>query len=249
MSRRWMNVLVAALLTGALGVVATGCTRVELGTGDEASSTSTSASVDLGDAGEAEVRIAMGAGELSVGAGARAGKLMTADFDFSPSSWEPVVEHTLSGSLATLEIRQPRSSGFPIGRAENEWDVRLSDKVELELAVSIGAGESRLELSGLDLRRLQLDVGAGDVTVDLSGGWENDMRASIQGGAGSFRVLVPSTVGVRVTGSEAGLGTFEVDGLRRDGDEYVNDAYGTAPVTIELDVTRGVGEVRVEVVD
>jgi hypothetical protein len=249
MSRRWMNVLIAALLIGALGVVTTGCTRVELETGEEGTSTSTSASVDLGDAEEADVRIEMGAGELSVGAGAREGKLMTADFDFSPSSWEPVVEHTLSGSLATLKVRQPRSSGFPIGRAENEWDVRLSDEVELDLAVSVGAGESQLELSGLDLRRLQLDIGAGDVTVDLSGEWEHDMHASIQGGAGSFRVLVPSTVGVRVTGSEAGLGTFEVDGLRREGDAYVNDAYGTAPVTIELDVTRGVGEVRVEVVD
>jgi hypothetical protein len=220
---------------------------VELGSGEEGTSTSTS--VDLGDAEEAEVRIAMGAGELSVGAGAREGKLMTADFDFRPSSWEPVVEHTLSGSLVTLEIRQPRSSGFPTGRVENEWDVRLSDTVELDLAVSVGAGESRLELSGLDLRRLQLDIGAGDVTVDLGGEWEHDMHASVQGGVGSFRVLVPSTVGVRVTGSEGGLGTFEVDGLRREGDVYVNDAYGTAPVTIELDVTRGVGEVRVEVVD
>jgi hypothetical protein len=244
-----MNLLLAALLITALGVLSTGCTRVELETGDEASSTSAEASVDLDDATEAEVRIEMGAGELSVGAGARAGKLMTAEFDFSPSSWEPVVEHTLSGSLATLEVRQPRSSGFPIGRAENEWDVRLSDKVELDLAVSIGAGESGLELSGLDLRRLQLDIGAGDVTVDLSGEWENDMRASIQGGAGSFRVLVPSTVGVRVTGSESGLGTFEADGMSKDGDAYVNEAYGTAPVSIELEITRGVGETRVEVVD
>ena len=247
MSRRWMNVLVAALLIGVLGVVATGCTRVELGSDEEG--TSTSSSIDLGDAEEADVRIAMGAGELSVGAGARPGKLMTADFDFSPSSWEPVVEHALSGSLATLEIRQPRSSGFPVGRVDNRWDVRLSDMVELDLAVSVGAGESRLELSGLDVRRFQLDIGAGDVTVDLSGEWEHDMHASVQGGVGSFRVLVPSTVGVRVTGSEGGLGTFEVDGLRREGDAYVNDAYGTAPVTIELDVSRGVGEVRVELVD
>jgi len=118
-----------------------------------------------------------------------------------------------------------------------------------ELTVSGGADPDLLMLAGLDLRDLRVSLGAGDVTVDLTGEWGNDLTASVEGGAGSFTIRVPGDVGVRVLGARDGLGSFEADGMRLDGDAYVNDAYGSAPVTIELRVTRGVGDVRIEMED
>ena len=97
---------------------------------------------------------------------------------------------------------------------------------------------------------MKVSTGAGDVLVDLSGGgFTEDLRASVEGGAGAFRVRVPADVGVRVSGVRDGLGSFQIDGFTRDGDEYVNDAYGRSSVTIDLRVSRGVGEVVIEEVD
>jgi hypothetical protein len=46
-------------------------------------------------------------------------------------------------------------------------------------------------------------------------------------------------VRVHATG---GIGSINSGGLKRDGDEYVNDMYGKSPVT-RLDVSGGVGNI------
>lgn len=119
----------------------------------------------------------------------------------------------------------------------------------MALDVNLGAGKSELVLGGLDLRELNVSTGAGDVLVDLVGPRSEDLQARIEGGAGAFRVRVPADVGVRVIGVRDGLGAFEVDGFVRDGDDYVNSAYGRSAATIELRISRGVGETVIEEVD
>jgi hypothetical protein len=37
-------------------------------------------------------------------------------------------------------------------------------------------------------------------------------------------------------------------GLQREGDSYVNDAYGDSDVTLEVDVQGGVGQINLEVI-
>jgi hypothetical protein len=59
--------------------------------------------------------------------------------------------------------------------------------------------------------------------------------------------MLPSKVGVRVR-AEGGLGKFNAEGLQREGDSYVNDAYDDSDVTLEVDVQGGVGAINLEVV-
>jgi hypothetical protein len=60
-------------------------------------------------------------------------------------------------------------------------------------------------------------------------------------------VLVPSGVGVRMR-AEGGLGKINAEGFQREGQAYVNDAYGDSEVTLEVDVRGGVGQINLEVV-
>ena len=90
-------------------------------------------------------------------------------------------------------------------------------------------------------------MGAGQTTVDLTGDYGQDFDASIEGGVGEATVLVPSEVGVRAR-AEGGLGEINAKGFRREGDAYVNDAYGDSEVTLDVDVQGGVGELNLEVV-
>jgi hypothetical protein len=41
---------------------------------------------------------------------------------------------------------------------------------------------------------------------------------------------------------------FRAEGLSRDGDAYVNDAYGESEATLNVDIEGGVGLIRLEVV-
>jgi hypothetical protein len=50
-------------------------------------------------------------------------------------------------------------------------------------------------------------------------------------------------VGVYATG-RGGIGEIHTEGLRRQGDHWVNDAYDDAKVRIHLDVEGGIGEIR-----
>ena len=91
-----------------------------------------------------------------------------------------------------------------------------------------------------------MDVGAGDATVDLNGDWEHDVEAYIQGGIGNTVLRLPKDIGVRVIVNKA-LGKVDANGLTRDGDVYVNDAYGVSPVTVEINIQSGIGQTVLEV--
>ncbi len=90
-------------------------------------------------------------------------------------------------------------------------------------------------------------MGAGKTTVDLTGDYSQDFDASIEGGVGEATVLLPSEVGVRAR-AEGGLGKINAEGFQREGESYVNDAYGDSDVILEVDVQGGVGEINLEVV-
>jgi len=65
----------------------------------------------------------------------------------------------------------------------------------------------------------------------------------IEGGVGSATVRLPNSIGVRVH-AEGGIGSINVRGLQHRGDYYVNEAYGTSPITMNVNVEGGVGEIR-----
>ena len=44
--------------------------------------------------------------------------------------------------------------------------------------------------------------------------------------------------------ASGGLGTINAHGLKHEGDEYSNDAYGKTPATIHLKVQGGVGQIN-----
>jgi uncharacterized protein DUF2154 len=201
--------------------------------------------VDLEDARSVVAKLRMGAGELNVSSGADA--LMEADFSYNVADWKPEVSYDLSGDTGELSVEQGSGGGIPGGDARNEWDIRFNEAVPTDLHLEMGAGESNLDLDSLTLMGLDLQMGAGETTVDLTGDYGQDLEASIQGGVGEATVLLPSEVGVRAK-AEGGIGKIDAQGLQREGDSYVNDAYGDSDVTLEVDVQGGVGQINLEVV-
>jgi hypothetical protein len=220
-----------------LALAAAGCVRYER------HDTSESRTVELGGAKDARVQVEMGAGNLRIEGGT--GKLLDADFHYSVTEWRPELKYDVSAGRGYLTIRQPQIRGFSTGNQDNRWELRLSDKVPIELRVNLGAGEGDLKLSGMDVRRLQVGIGAGQIKLDLRGPWDNNLDASIHGGVGEATVRLPREVGVRVHAT-GGLGGISAQNLRKEGDYYFNDAYGNgkSEVRMRLEITGGIGQIN-----
>ena len=197
-------------------------------------------SVEAAGAESVEVNLKMGAGELRVSGGARA--LMEADFTYRTRRRPPEVDYHVSGGRGVLTVRHRRSGGPFLGSSKNEWDVRLNGGIPVKLEVDLGAGESRLDLSDIDLRSLSVDMGVGEMKLDLRGRYEQNLEVSIDGGIGSGTIYLPGHAGVRVR-VDGGIGSVHAPGFSKSGHVYTNDAYGKAPVTIDVSVDAGIGSI------
>jgi hypothetical protein len=200
-----------------------------------------SQSVNLESADSANVQIEFPAGELKVQGGTSS--LMDASFRYNVDDWQPQVNYSENGTQGELVVSQPGDDKLPVGGGlVNEWDIQLGENIPMELLIRTGAGNSQLDLGTLDMNSLTVETGAGVTTVDLTGNWQHDVDVSIQGGVGELTVNLPSEMGVRVE-LETALVTVTANGLIKDENGYVNQAFGTAPHTLTLNLQAGVGSV------
>ncbi|MBN2207632.1 MAG: hypothetical protein JW742_09530 [Candidatus Aminicenantes bacterium] len=231
--------------TGTLAVLTliaalTACGRVS-------ETRTTGETIDPGGATAADVLIKMGAGELELtGGGAH---LMDATFTTNVRRWEPRVDYDVFGGKGRLSVRQRRFGGLFLGNAKNEWTIRLGGGLPIDLGVDLGAGESALDLRGLDLGSLEIDMGVGEMTLDLSGPRTRSLRVSIDGGIGRGTILLPRDVGVKVD-IDGGLGSIEARGLERTGRKhvYTNDAWDRSDVRVEIEIDAGIGSIELKVI-
>lgn len=198
-----------------------------------------SRTVERQNAQSVHTAVQASAGQVTIGGGSS--HLLDADFNFSDSYAAPRVDYHVDSGVGQLAISQDDSSSR-FGVSHNEWNLRFSNDVPLELRVDMGAGQGNLRLRDIPVTRLQVHMGAGQVDVDLTGNREKDLDAEIEGGVGQATIRLPTEVGVVVHAS-GGLGAINAHGFKHDGDEYRNDAYGKSPATIHLKVEGGVGEI------
>jgi hypothetical protein len=198
-----------------------------------------SQSVDRKDAKSVTAFLQSGAGQLDVAGGSS--RLLDANFSFNSSYSAPAVDYSVAGGIGQLRVAQSDQSAHFFGE-HNEWNLRFSDEVPLDLTVEMGAGQGRLHLRELTLTKLHVEMGAGEVDVDLTGDRQNQLEADIEGGVGRATVRLPRSVGVLARAS-GGIGGVSARGFNHDGDDYTNDAYGKTPGSIHLTVQGGVGQI------
>ena len=187
----------------------------------------------------ANARLKIGSGELIINGGSA--NLVDADFTFGRSFDDPRVDYSVSDGVGHLTIDQS-GNNVHFGNAHNEWNLRFSKDLPLDLRVDMGAGRGNLHLRDVSLTNLDLNIGAGQVDVDLTGDRTADVTVNIEGGVGQATIRLPKNVGV-VARASGGIGSIDVHGLKHDGDTYTNGALGKAKATIHLKVEGGIGQI------
>jgi len=185
------------------------------------------------------VSLETSSGELNISGGSS--HLLDADFNYSDSYETPRVDYNVADGVGHLSISQDDGSTH-FNAAHNQWNLRFSSEVPLELKVEMGAGRGQLRLRDMPVTRLEMSMGAGQADLDLTGERKNDLVADLEGGVGQVTIRLPRKVGV-VAHASGGIGAVEAHGLRHEGDEYTNEAYGKTPATIHLTVQGGVGQI------
>jgi hypothetical protein len=198
--------------------------------------------VGLGSAETVSASITIGVGKLKIEGGADS--LLDARIDYNIPDWKPVVSYKVEDCEGELTVEQPSrvvGATWP-GNVRYDWDLKLNSHVPMNLDINMGAGKSEVDLRGLDVRRLSLEAGVGEGSVDLSGPRTGDLDATIKAGVGKLSLVLPTDVGVRVK-TQAGLGHVDADGLKADGDDWVNDVWGKTKTSVRVEVEGGIGEV------
>jgi hypothetical protein len=106
----------------------------------------------------------LGAGELSIRGGAQ--KMMEGDFRYNIPEWKPQIRYNATGFRGVLTIEQP--SGHKMAKDMTyEWNLRFNNDTPIDMAVHMGAGKAELDLGALSLRSVEVNIGAGEVNMDL----------------------------------------------------------------------------------
>src|SRR5208283_5188186 len=185
-----------------------------------------------------KVNLNMGAGKLQVGSGTE--KLLQAYFTYNVPRWKPVVQY--DAGVLTIDQGKTEHVNFQPGQIKYDWDLRFSRETALDFGVNFGAGEAQLDLGSLNLRGVNVQMGVGQLNLDLRGRPQHDYDVHIEGGIGEAIVRLPADAGVYADAS-GGIGEVKARGLRKQGDHWENDAYPTAKVKVHVNVQGGIGSI------
>lgn len=115
----------------------------------------------------------------------------------------------------------------------------------------ISVGAARFEASGLgnlNARSFSLEGGVGEVILDFTGTWKQDLAASIEMGLGSLTLRLPEGLGVRVE-KDGILAAFDSQRLTKRGNVYYSSNWESAKHKLSLDLSAALGSIKVEWVD
>jgi N-terminal domain of toast_rack, DUF2154 len=199
--------------------------------------------IELGKAELVNVEVRLGVGELDVSGGTS--KLLEGEFVHSENLSRPEVRYDETGFRGRLVIETEKENRRFGGKGQkNRWSLRFNETVPLDFNIKLGVGESKLDFSRLKPRSIEINSGVGTTDIDLRGSYEKDFEVRVHGGVGEAKVRLPKDVAVTID-AKGGIGGLETRNLRRDGDRWVNEAFGKAKATIHLEVRGGVGHIEV----
>jgi hypothetical protein len=207
----------------------------------------------LDKASSGEIRILLGAGDLTVTGGAKSGSLMEAMVFSKIPEMQHEYTGTMNNSVMTVTMTETghKKKDWVVAHLPeswaNTWDVRMSDSVPVALIVNVGAGDCELMLGTTNLTSLTANTGAGDTLIDLSGYHGGRYDGVIHNGVGDLTLRIPRGSNTRIL-MHHGVGDVSAQGFVQNDETYTTAGFSpTLPVN-EISLSQGVGSIQLEAV-
>lgn len=204
--------------------------------------------IPLDGATSGEIRITLGAGELTLQGGASNDQLMEANV-FSAVEMQPDFTQAMNLSKKTVtmtETADKKKEWFAL-HSPNSWDIRLNDNVPVTVNVNVGAGQTRLVLGSLNLDSLVVNNGAGDTEIDFDMYHGGPFQAEIHNGVGDLTLRIPRGSNTRIL-VHHGVGDITTNGFVQNDEMYTTSGFSPALPVNEIILMQGVGSIQLEAV-
>ena len=194
-------------------------------------------SVPLGETTSATVDVLFGAGELEISAG-DTDDLFLGRFLYNVDEWEPQVSYE-DGRLIVQQGDDDESWGWPGDEGvRNEWDLRFSPEAVLDMNIQAGAGQGELDLTDLQIEKLDIDLGAGDFTISFGEPNAAEMsRFTLDVGAAQLEINGVGNASPEEMVVQGGAG------------EITLDMTGDWTRSADIEVTAGLGQLNLYLPD
>jgi Cell wall-active antibiotics response LiaF, C-terminal/N-terminal domain of toast_rack, DUF2154 len=195
----------------------------------------------------ADVR--MDIGSLEISGDKDASSLYNLDIDYDKGSYQPEVKYdsTLGGEEGNLLLRleSMHKIGVRADRRNNKLVLNFNNSIPLKLKVNTGVGDSRINMSGMRIARLDLESGVGGAR--LASYDPNSIQCEsirIKSGVGGTEAIGLGNLNFRDLEFEGGVGgaTLDLTGEWKQ-DASIRVQVGVGGVTVKM--PREIG-VRVE---
>lgn len=125
------------------------------------------------------------------------------------------------------------------------WNLGLTPAIPLDLAISMGAGQADLDLKGLNLRSLDVNMAVGQTFVRLPA--KGQFNGAIKGAIGQITVVVPAGMAVRIhANSLLGERLMPSSYLHEGDNVFVSPDYEKADNRVDLDLGLAIGQLQVQ---
>jgi hypothetical protein len=199
------------------------------------------------------VEMDMGAGNLNLSNDADG--LIEGEVKYNIPEWKPVLTVD-SNSVLLKQTTQGQSIGIPSQDVRNDWNIKLSKSVPMDLRINAGAYSGKMDLGGLRLNNLEISDGASTNTLDFSAVNPEQLNLfTYKTGASTVTMTGLSNANFSKMVFEGGAGTYHLnfDGnLQRDADVKITSGVSTLQITIPrsvhaiIDVSGGLKDVSTE---
>jgi hypothetical protein len=200
----------------------------------------------LGAAARADVTIALGVGQLRIGALSQPSNLIAGEIAYQDRN-RVVRDFAVHGDTASFTLREQDSQANSLIKYSDDaavWDLRLNPATPMRLTLEAGVGNGTIDLAQLHVTELDLKTGIGNTTLTLPR--QGHVQARVEGGVGNTTLRIPAGVAVRLT-STAGLGTISVPtNYWRHGDVAISPDFDTAANRVELTASGGIGDITIK---
>jgi len=188
---------------------------------------------------DADLNINFGGGKLTLSPTAQ--EIFKADFN----STQVVRDIQSSGQNLQIDLNQRQSSWTSKKDNLNQWQLQLSPDLSWKLDIDTGAVDGNIDLSGVPIRELDCNLGAGNMLFIL-GNNGSSSKLTIDAGASNIKLRFAADTGVRIKlDGELNANNLDDLGWTKSDNYYISPNYEQARTKIDCDINLSVGNLDV----
>jgi hypothetical protein len=163
------------------------------------------------------------------------------DVYYTPRYVRYSVDYTKRGTTGRLLLESERRGRRHHDEdVKNEWNLGLSTKYPMELDLDVGACEAYIDLGGLRLTDLSMDIGAASGTIDFSKPNPERLREmTLDIGASSVEIYNLGGANADRISCDVGAGSVELDfrdGVKGECELNLDVGVGSADIVVPKDM-------------